>query len=734
MMKFCYTLPLLYFLLSFQGFSQAFTFAGRQCTLHLATSGDAVLRITVSGRDDQSIQNVNGYPVLEEISYKPIILSKENNIFQGSLNKLNIKVQESPLTILIEDDQQKVLQRIQFDETEERIFFKPGDAGIFGLGQEGMAYNRKNSFINMEPGTFPGEIELFGSRVPIPFLISPEGWGLFMHKPYYPKFDLRLPSASSLVQSNDSLFVDFFLIFNEDPKKIISEYTRLTGSPPLPPKWSMGYMQSHRTLAGPEEVMEVATNLRNKKLPCDALIYLGTGYTPSGWNLGHGSFEFNPKVFPQPKKQINHLKSMHFKTIFHVLRPPQNLHGSFNDIKVLPADTGHIQNYWKKHESLLELGIDGFWPDIGDQLAVDAKLARHRMYFKGPLSDHPTIRPFSLHRTGYSGMQRYGGWIWSGDVYSTWETLKEQIALGINWSVSGSPFWGTDIGGFVSTPEYTGEMYVRWFQFAAFCPSFRSHGRSWHLHTPWGWNTGKIGHVENKKDTKGVGLPPEEELHNEDVEPLCRKYLELRYRLLPYNYTLAWQAHKQGLPMMRAMWLYHPEDENAIQADDQYFWGENILIAPVYKEKATFRTVYLPKGTWYDYWTKRKYKGKQLIKRFVGLEDMPIYVKAGSIIPIEPIRQYVDQPVNDPMKILIYTGENGTYQLYEDDGQTLDYKNGEYHLTNFQWDDTNRVLTISPADVNDDFKKEKKQLRIILIPGLEEKQIIYKYKAQTVKF
>lgn len=716
------------------GFSQTLSFAGEERTLTVSIKNNHIFRIKLTGNLSFSSQQDKVVKMIDEDEFKPVSFKSDSNVFHAVLGNFSLHFQGNTFTIFRTDSTPQKIQEFRFDENKADVFFQSGGKGLFGLGQEGMNYNRDKSFINMESGTFPGEIELFGSRVPIPFLISPEGWGLYIRQPYYPAFDLRQSQTSFKLSNYSNQDLEFFLILNHDPKFIVAEYYKLTGLSPMPPKWAMGYMQSHRTLSGPEEILQVANNLREKNLPCDALIYLGTGYSPSGWNLGHGSFSFNPDVFPKPQEQIDELHSMHYKVILHTLRPPQDLYGSFSDTGIPAKDTSHINNYWKKHQPLLKIGVDGFWPDIGDQLGVQAKLTRHRMYYEGPLSENANQRPFALHRTGYTGMQRYGGWIWSGDVYSTWETLKEQIALGINWSLSGSPFWGTDIGGFVSTSEYTGEMYVRWFQFATFCPSYRSHGRSWHLHTPWGWNSGKIGHVENKKDTKGVGLPPEEELHNEDVEPVCRKYLELRYRLLPYNYTLAWQAHKQGLPMMRAMWLYYPQDKKAIQADDQYFWGENILVAPVYKEKATFRTVYLPNGTWYDYWTNREYKGNQMIKRFVGLEDMPIYVKSGSIIPVEPTRQYVDQPVNDPMKIFIYTGKNGRYQLYEDDGKTLDYQNGNYLLTNFLWDDSYRRLTISSADVNDDFKKENKQLRIILIPGLEEKHIIYKYKDQTVKF
>ena len=167
------------------------------------------------------------------------------------------------------------------------------------------------------------------------------------------------------------------------------------------------------------------------------------------------------------------------------------------------------------------------------------------MYYEGPLLDRPNVRPWNLQRTGYAGAQRYGGWIWSGDIDSRWRTLAAQVAVGQNHSLSLSPYWGTDVGGFYPSDELTGELYVRWFQFGTFCPSFRAHGRTWHLRLPWGWNTGEFGPLEHAEN------PDPNELHNAQVEPICRKYLELRYRLLPYNYTLCREAHDSGLPLMR---------------------------------------------------------------------------------------------------------------------------------------------------------------------------------------
>jgi alpha-glucosidase/alpha-D-xyloside xylohydrolase len=180
-----------------------------------------------------------------------------------------------------------------------------------------------------------------------------------------------------------------------------------------------------------------------------------------------------------------------------------------------------------------------------------------------------------LHRNAYAGAARYGGWIWSGDVDSRWATLAAQVPVGINTSLSLTPFWGTDTGGFNPTPELTGELYTRWFEFSAFNPLFRSHGRTWHLRLPWGWDTGETGPLEARNVTDPS------ELHNTQVETICRQYLELRYRLLPYNYTLMREAVDSGIPAMRALWLHYPKDAEAAKLGDEYLWGRDLLVAPV---------------------------------------------------------------------------------------------------------------------------------------------------------
>jgi alpha-glucosidase/alpha-D-xyloside xylohydrolase len=270
--------------------------------------------------------------------------------------------------------------------------------------------------------------------------------------------------------------------------------------------------------------------------------------------------------------------------------------------------------------------------------------------------------------------------------------LKNHVPSGINSGLSGIPYWGFDIGGFIPTPEFTGELFVRWFQFGAFCPLFRSHGRNWHLHLPWGWNTGDPG----PQETANYTTDPKE-LHNPDVEPICKKYLELRYRMLPYIYTAMRETHETGMPMIRALWLHYPDDPAAAARGDEYLWGRDILVAPVFEKGATSRKLYLPRGTWYDFWTEEKIEGGREIERKVELSTIPLFVRAGTVLPLGPVKQYSDEPVNEPLSLVVYPGVNEKTTLYEDDGKTFNHRRGEFMKVEMNWMDANRRLTLRPS-------------------------------------
>ena len=539
----------------------------------------------------------------------------------------------------------------------------------------------------MRSGQIGQQLATFGARLPIPWLISPRGWGLFFHEPWG-HFDLS--GDVGVFKSEEAARAqDVFLLLGDSPAELLRQWAELTGYPHFPPIWALGYQQSHRTLAGREEVLQEAKMFRDKKLPCDALIYLGTGFCPSGWNTGQGSFTFNENVFPDPAGMIAELHGNHFKVILHVTNPPLNLHGKVGDLET--DDPEDAANYWRLHDPLDRIGVDGWWPDEGDPLEKAARLTRNRMYWEGDKQSRPNVRPFALHRNGYAGLQRYG-WLWSGDVQSTWRTLAAQVMEGINAGLCGIPYWGTDIGGFVPTKEFTAELYLRWFQFGAFCPLFRSHGRTWKLRLPWGWNLGNYGPAELNPQVAASVLPDEKDLHNSSVEQICRKYLNTRYELLPYIYSAFDESHTTGIPIMRALWLYNPDDRVAQTTADEYLFGPSLLVAPVVERGALERELYLPAGQWWDFWTSTPAAGGTKIKRAVDLETMPVFVKAGTILPTGPVRQFASEATSEPVTLSIYPGVDGTSFFYEDDGASFDYERGDFQRIEMRWFDSQRQL------------------------------------------
>jgi alpha-glucosidase/alpha-D-xyloside xylohydrolase len=435
------------------------------------------------------------------------------------------------------------------------------------------------------------------------------------------------------------------------------------------------------------------------------MIYLGTGFCPNGWNTDNGEFGWNLRAFPDPAAAIKELHSEHFKVALHVVIEGEHLTGRVNDpCTAPPLPTGRtpdhhwppgrqVSCYWPAHKPLMDLGVDGWWPDQGDGLDAPSRLARNRMYFEGQQMYEPNKRVYALHRNAYAGMQRYAAFLWSGDVQSRWETLELHVPNAINTCLSGIPYWGTDIGGFIPTQEYTGELYARWFQFAAFCPLFRSHGRDWKLHRPWGWNTGDLGYPE----TPGYH-PSEAELHNPEIEPVCRKYLELRYRLMPYLYSAVKETCETGLPVIRALWLHYPDDPAAVARGDEYLYGRDILVAPVVAKGATSRTLYLPHGAWFDFWTNTKRDGGREISRDVDLDTLPLYVRAGAIVPMGPLKQFTGEQVDGPLTFTVYPGADGRFSLYDDDGESFDFRSGAFMRVELQWNDRSRRLTLKLAD------------------------------------
>ncbi|MBV9083761.1 MAG: glycoside hydrolase family 31 protein [Acidobacteriaceae bacterium] len=662
-------------------------------SVRIVSISPTTLRIIVGNLDTAIPDNGCLLPGIAAIQGKELQQVRSGR--ELSFGGVKIAVQLHPLVLEMKDGQGRVAQRLEIDSTTGAVTFGPAAGPILGLGEGGEQFDRRGSNDDMRNGQIGQAQRTFGARVPVPFVIGTDGWALFFNQPQG-SFDFRRKDECRFVanQNFPTFPLDLFVIVSRDPAVILREYAQLTGLPAMPPLWSLGYQQSHRTLASREEVLAIARAFREKRLPCDVLIYLGTGFCPSGWNTGHGSFTFNASVFPDPENIISQLHKEHFRVVLHTVFREPVLRGSVRHACTIPGDSEEASCYWKMHEPVFAKGVDGWWPDEGDQLDVKSRLCRDRLYYEGPLLDRPNLRPFALHRNGAAGSQRFGAFLWSGDISSRWETLRVQVPVAINTGLSGLPFWGTDTGGFIPTKELTGELYVRWFQFNAFCPLFRSHGRSWKLRLPWQWNTGELGPSE--LSGSGSANPDESELHNAAVEPICRKYLELRYRLMPYLYSLVRETHETGLPIMRSLWIHYADDPNAVCRGDEYLWGRDILVAPVVAKGAKTKSLYLPRGQWYDFWDEAGLRGGREIVRDVDLETIPLFVRAGAIIPFGPLKQHTAEPSNEPIQLRIYPGANGRFVLYEDDGLTYNFEKGDFTQIRCEWDDNLRTLNIIP--------------------------------------
>jgi alpha-glucosidase (family GH31 glycosyl hydrolase) len=672
--------------------------AGQPVELRITSVSPAMVRVSVlpKGASDADLNRDGGLVPFPE---QRRAIAGGAPIKAGSLT---VTVSTAPLTIRIADANGSTAQELRVDEAGV-LDFAIGEAPLLAFGEGGPQFDRRGSVDAMRNGQGGYQLRTHGGRVPVQWLIGTAGWGLFIHQPFG-VFDLKGPKGRMTAAA--PLPLDCFVVVSKDPAVIMREYARITGLPEMPPLWAFGYQQSHRTLSGPDEVMWVAKTMREKNLPCDALIYLGTDFTPSGWNTHNGEFTWKKETFPDPKKTIEDLHALHYKVVLHTVIEGKHLTGTVTDSCTTPEPSGRTPDgkwfddrsvgcYWPHHKGVFDLGIDGWWPDQGDGLDAPSRLNRIRMYWEGSQLWRPQERPYALHRNGYAGMARYGAFLWSGDVYSTWETLKTHVPVAVNTGLSGIPYWGTDIGGFVPTADFVGELYVRWFQFGAFCPLFRAHGRTWHLRLPWGWNTGDLGPNEIQNYTGGAANPPESELHNAQVEPICKRYLELRYRLMPYLYSAVRETTRTGLPIVRALWLHYPDDPAAVARGDEYLWGRDLLVAPVVEKGATSRRLYLPRGSWFDFWTGERTDGGREIDRPVDLATTPLYVRAGAIVPMGPVRQYTAEPVDGPLTVTVYPGADGSFDMFEDDGKSFEYRrDGGWMGITFAWSDRDRRLTM----------------------------------------
>lgn len=508
---------------------------------------------------------------------------------------------------------------------------------------------------------------------------------------------------------------DLYLWPAKDLYAALDGYILLTGSPKLPPRWAFGYLQSRWGWEDKAYIENTLEEFRTRKIPVDAFIYDFEWYTtfpdygvkPQG-ELVFNDFGFNDKLFPDPAGQIAKYRNNGVK--FIGIRKPRlgskvNLdyarkHGWLKhkdeDLGMSSRDLDFSNDsarawYIEQMKPLLDAGVDAWWNDEGESY--------YSLYYWWNKAQYdllaqvrPNERHFSINRAFSPGNQRLGYCTWNGDTKTTWEDLRRTVSDVLNWSLSGMYYTSSDIGGFHGTP--TPENLIRWHQASVFFPIMRSHSDCMvKPHFPWLWG--------------------------DDSENAMRKANNLRYRLLPYIYSLGHEAYKTGAPIVRPLLMEFPNDTAVANLSDEMLLGKGLLAAPILTAGGK-REVYLPEGTWYDFFTNEIIKGSNYFQVTKELDEIPLYVAAGTILPLGPELPYSDYESNTALEIRVYPGCNGTFTMTEDDGTSYDYIRSKVRTTTYKWNDTTRTLS---WEVSGKYKGKKVFNEIKIVVGNMEKTV-----------
>jgi len=502
----------------------------------------------------------------------------------------------------------------------------------------------------------------------VPFIWSPSGYGILVANDILDvnRHITWFDSNGTMTWTVPERFADVYLMAAHDSAGVLGEYARLTGSAPIPPRWTFGFLMSRWGYKDVADVQDKWQQFRDRKIPVDAFIYDYDWYTDD--------WEFNPATFPVPAANLAkmHAMDLHFVGI----RKPR-IGGAHSDFAKssgwsIPAPFGTDLRFdieparawwWKYQLPLLKAGVDGWWNDEAEQAYDEFFYMSQQQYLGGRAVS--ANRQWSIDRAFSPGLQRYGAAVWTGDIDSTWAAFSEQPGTLLNWSLAGMPYVSHDTGGFQSTP--TPELYTRWIEEAVFIPIMRAHGTYNSPRWPWAF-----GDKELAAMTKAINL---------------------RYRLIPYLYTVAETAYRTGMPPMRPLFLEFPEDRATFSLNDEWMLGNRVLAAPVLTLDGK-RKVYLPAGNWFEGNTGKAVAGAQTLDLTpVSLDVIPFYVRAGTILPLGPVTQSTAE-AEDPLEVRIYPGADAAFSLYEDDGNTYSYEKGALTRIPMQWDDRRRILTI----------------------------------------
>ena len=568
--------------------------------------------------------------------------------------------------------------------------------------------------------------------------------------------------------------VDYYFVAGDSIDDVIGGYRTLTGKSPIIPKWALGYWQSRERYTTQDEVLSTLKEFRDREIPIDNIVQDWQYWLPDQW----GSHEFDPARFPDPKAMVDSIHAMGGRFMISVW--PKFYVGTehfdeLNDngwIYRVPVDQkvvdwlGYEQSFYDAYSAgarelfwqqmkdhLLPAGVDAWWmdasePNIHDCTDMDFRkamsgptalgpsdqyfnayaLMNAQAIYEGQRRDAPDKRVFLLTRNGFAGLQRYSTASWSGDIGTRWEDMKAQISAGLNYSISGIPFWGQDIGGFSVENRYyaaqqlfnwTGkvnddlkewrELQVRWHEWGVFCPLYRAHGQ-WPCREPW-------------------NIAPEGDLAYNIIVDTDK----FRYRLMPYLYSLAAEVHFNDYTMMRPLVMDFTDDPVAREVSDQFMLGPAIMVCPVYEYGARSREVYLPEGTWYCFNTGKPVEGGRSIEAGAPIDEIPVYLRAGSILVMGNAVQNTAQ-AQDNIRIIVNAGADADFTLYEDDGTSYGYEKGEYSRIPIHWDDATGTLTIAERTGEFPGMSPQKNFLVLVngIDGVQPQPVSYSGSALSI--
>jgi len=562
-----------------------------------------------------------------------------------------------------------------------------------------------------------------------------------------PQLSWKLTDNTTTFRSPNARLLDYVVFYGPSADKVIGTYRNLSGNVPMFPQWAYGFWQCRERYVSGKNLVETVKKFRSRNLPMDVIVQDWQYWGNRGWGVP----QFDTINYANPAGFIKELHDLNAHFNISIWSNPDK---NSTIGKEFVAKNRFIPNtkwldyfnpetrkeYWNTLKiNLFDNGVDSWWMDAvependalkgektfigaGDFYRLTYPLFVSQAVYEGQRLASSDKRVCILTRSAFLGQQKYGMINWSGDIGGTWDTYKRQIVAGLNYTITGMPYWTTDIGGFFrpGKSQYTDEKYqellTRWYQWGTFNPIFRIHGYQTETE-PW--------------------------KYGQTVEDNMRKMLNLRYRLLPYIYSEAWQVTKNGSTLMRPLVMDFRDDAKAVNQPYEYMFGKSILVAPITEAGTSDWNVYLPKSaSWFDFWTGKQFDGGQTIKTAAPLDKIPLFVKAGSIIPMGKFIQYAGQKSADTLEIRVYKGADGKFDLYEDEGDSYNYEKGKYTVVPFSWDEHRQTLTIGEKEGNFAGSLTRRTFNVVLVSESEglgtiasttKKGIVYEGRKVDIK-